>query len=994
MSVKHLIRAVLFDLDGVVVFTDRYHYLAWKRLADEQGWQFDEELNHRLRGVPRMPALQIILDHNRVTIDDAEKELLASRKNDYYTQMIESINEGDLYPGALPFIEKLRVQGVKTGLCSSSKNARTVLDKLNLTRLFDTVVTGHDFSKAKPDPEIFLLAARRLGIPPFHCLVFEDAPSGIEAALAARMKAVGVGSKEVLADAPEVITRYDDVDMDALLDSGRPWRLPAEPWTIAETRISPARTQYWESLLALTNGFMGLRGTYEEDDPALAEFAYPGMFLNGIYDYEPYHHVISFPGYPQRRHVMLNLCDWRIINLVVDGERFSMFSGTLSDYRRELDMRRGIVTRSLVWESPRGKRVRIRTTRLVSMVRRHSAVIRYEVAPLNFDGPIILESVTKGKMRSGQLKDDCVIIIEHGTAGDVRYFVDRPRTAEFRAVMAVVHHLDAAGQSTRTETEDLGERFIDRFVVEATRDRTVTLDKFACFHTDVETPIWDLLPTSASAVTRDRADGFDALLREQTEFWSRYWDVADIEIDGNVADQQAVRFAMFHLRQSHPEDDRRSISACGMTGDHYWGHVFWDTEMYIAPHFIYTQPETVRSLLMYRYHLLDQARRRAREMDGIGALYAWNSISGEECGIVYEAATAEYHLVSDIAYAIWRYVSATGNKDFLYHCGAEMIFETARFLADRGKFIPLRDNRFCINVVCGPDEYGCGVNNNCYTNMLARWHFRYACRVYDEMREARPEMFAELAGRIGLAPQEREIWQRAADNMYVPYHEALGIHAQDDSFLYLDPVDMNTLPLFTDLRNQTHPLNLWRMQVAKQADVVLLMFVLGDQFTAEQKRANYDYYEPRTNHGSSLSPAIHSVIASEVGRLDDAYNYFRHSAMMDINDFKDNTAGGVHAACLGGTWMAVVNGFAGMRDYESGLLFDPVLPGAWQGYRFKLRWRGRLIAVEVAADKAVYRLLDGAGMRFTAAGREMELSAASPTATSAVRRPAESAGAV
>ena len=985
VNMKHIIRAVLFDLDGVVVFTDKYHYLAWKRLADEQGWQFDEELNHQLRGIPRMPALQIILDHNHVVIDEAQKETLATRKNDYYKQMIESIDNSDLYPGVVPFIEKLRAQSVKIGLCSSSKNAQTVLDKLGLTRLFDTVVTGHDFRNAKPDPEIFLLGAERLGVPAFHCLVFEDAFSGIEAALAARMKAVGVGTTEVLPNAPEVIRRYDEIDIDTLLDAGRPSRLPVEPWTIAETRVNRTRSQYWESLLALTNGFMGLRGTYEEDDPALADWAYPGMFLNGIYDYEPYHHVVSFPGYPQRRHVMLNICDWRIINLIVDGERFSMFSGKLSDYRRELDMRRGIVTRGFVWESPSGKRVRVRTTRLVSMARRHSAVIRYEVAPLNFDGVIELESVIKGKARSGELKDDCIEIIEQGTASDARYFVSRPKTADSRVAMAFVHLLNSAGRSSRSAIEERGGQFIERFTVEAASNSIVTLDKFACFHTSIETPLWDLLPTAVSGAIRDLNDGFDTLLREQTDFWSRYWDLADIQIDGNAADQQAVRFAIYHLRQSNPEDDHRSISACGMTGDHYWGHVFWDTEMYISPHFVYTQPETVRPLLMYRYHLLDQARRRAREMGGVGALYAWNSISGEECGVVYEAATAEYHLVSDIAYAIRRYVSATNDTEFLYRYGAEILFETARFLADRGKFIPARDNKFCINVVCGPDEYGCGINNNCYTNMLAQWHFRYACRVYDEMFQSRPSEFAELVARIGLAPEERRLWQRAADEMYIPYSKELGIHAQDDSFLYLDPVDMSSLPLFTDLRNQTHPLNLWRMQVAKQADVVLLMFVLGDQFTPEQKRANYEYYEPRTNHGSSLSSSIHSIAASEVGRPEDAYIYFRHSALMDINDFKDNTAGGVHSACLGGTWMAVVNGFAGMRDYEGGLQFNPQLPAAWESYRFKLRYRGRLIAVEVRPEGASYRLLEGTGIEFTAAGRTIRLSPQNPAASSSVR---------
>jgi alpha,alpha-trehalose phosphorylase len=985
---KHLIEAALFDLDGVVVFTDKYHYLAWKRLADEQGWAFDEQLNHQLRGIPRMASLQVILDHNRVSLSDQEKEALADRKNGYYKELLGSINEDDLYPGVVPFMERLRAQGTKLCLCSSSKNARTVLDKLDLARFFDGVVTGHDFRKAKPDPEIFLLGAERLGVPAFHCIVFEDAYSGVEAGLAARMRVIGVGAKEVLTNAPETIRSYDEIDVEALLDSGRPARITPEPWTVAETKVNPARAQYWESLLALTNGFMGLRGTYEEDDPALADFAYPGMFLNGIYDYEPYHHLISFPGYPQRRHVMLNLCDWRIINLIVDGQRFSMFSGKVSEYRRELDLRKGVVTRSLVWESPAGRRVRIRTTRLVSMVRRHSAAIRYDVTPLDSDVHLVFESVVHGKARSGELKEDHVEIVDQGADGDACYFVTRPKIAQSRVGMAFAHRINApAGQEVTLSADTTRETVIERFALSATKDEAVALDKHACFYSSVETAEAHACAEAVAGVEKNRADGFELLLAEQSDFWRRYWDVADIEIQGNMGDQQAVRLAMFHLRQSNPEDDYRSISACGMTGDHYWGHVFWDTEMYISPHFIYTQPETVRPLLMYRYHLLDQARRRAREMGGIGALYSWNSISGEECGVVYEASTAEYHLVSDIAYALWRYVAATNDREFLYRYGAEMLFETARFLSDRGKFIPVRGNQFCINVVCGPDEYGCGINNNCYTNVLAQWHFRYACRVYDDMRQERPEQFAELSERIRLQPEDRQLWQRAADNMYVPYSSELGIHEQDDSFLYLDPVDIRKLPRFTDLRNYTHPLNLWRMQVAKQADVILLMFVLGDQFSPQQKRANYDFYEPRTNHGSSLSPSMHSLVAAEVGRLDDAYIYFRHSAFMDINDFKDNTAGGVHSACLGGTWMAVINGFAGMRDHESGLLFDPTLPAAWESFRFKIRYRGRLIEVTVNRQGASYRLLEGAALRFLAAGRPVELSPANPTAGSTVRLP-------
>lgn len=972
---KHLIRAALFDLDGVVVFTDRYHYLSWKRLCDEKGWDFNEEVNHRLRGIPRMASLLEILDHNRRVLPLDEREALCEKKNAYYLELLEGINEGDLYPGVVAFLQALKARGVLLGLCSSSKNAQRVLDLLNLSPLFDTVVTGHDFKHAKPDPEVFLTGAARLRVPPFHCVVFEDAYSGVQAARAAKMRCIGVGSPEVLTNAVETIQRYEEIDLDALLDTGRPQRVVPEPWGVSEIRVNPRRAQYWETLFALTNGFMGLRGTHEEDDDVLRPHAYPGFFLNGIYDYEPYQHIVSFPGYPQQRHVMLNLCDWRIIHLEVGGERFSLGSGRITDYRRTLDVQRGVVERRLTWESPGGRRVRIRTTRLVSMTRRHSAAIRYEVTLVAGSGPVVFESVIHARARKGQLAAEHVELVDMACRDNRRYLVCKPKTASFTVAGAFCHALTARSASAGSNhlcCRD--ESFVERFEVPARQGETLIFDKHACFHTSIETPEGDVLLQALEGVATDRTAGFDVLLAEQTSFWRTHWETADIEIRGNVVDQQAVRFALFHLRQSNPEDDHRSISACGMTGDHYWGHVFWDTEMYILPSFLYTRPETVRPLLMYRYHLLDRARERAKEMGGIGALYAWNSISGEECGIIYEASTAEYHLVSAIAYAIWRYTKATGDSEFLYAYGAEMLFETARFLADRGKFIPLRDGRFCLNVVCGPDEYGCGINNNCYTNLMAQWHFGFACRVYDRMAAECPQRLAALAERIGLSADERALWQRAADRMYVPYHEGLGIHMQDDSFLYLDPVDMQTIPRFTDIRELVHPLNLWRMQVAKQADVVLLMFVLGDRFSLDQKRRNYAYYEPRTNHGSSLSPSIHSIVAAEIGRTDEAYTFFRHSALMDLNDFKNNTAGGVHSACLGGTWMAVVNGFAGMRDYESGLQFRPVLPDAWDGYRFRLRYEGRLLEVDVRREKVTYQLLDGPSVEFVANDRMVRLA--------------------
>lgn len=972
----HQIKAVLFDLDGVIVFTDKYHYRAWKRLADEMGWAFDEEVNNGCRGVPRLASLKVILDHNKITLPPDQMNALADRKNGYYTESLRTMSRDDICPGAASFLKALKKRGTKLGLCSSSKNADTVLERLGLRRYFDAVVTGNDITHAKPHPEIFLLGAQRLRIPPFHCLVFEDAPSGIQAAAAAGMKSIGVGPAELLSDAPFTIQSYDEIDPDAVLDTGRPRRVKAEPWCVAQTNVEPRRAQYWETLFALSNGFIGLRGAFEEDDETLRPHSCPGMYLNGIYDYEPYHHLWYFPGFATRTHAMLNLADWRIINLIVDGERFSMFSGTVTGFRRALDMKRGVTTRSLVWESPRGARVRIKTTRLVSMARRHNAAIRYEVVPLTPCERIVFESVVHEDVHSGALAGQNHVVRQHRhVSGADADYLFATRDAPFTFSMALTHRVEGPAATCFSVSAEQGEKsLVTRICVPALEGSPIVLEKHAAFFTSIETGASRLVERARDAVAEAGSRGFSRLMAEHAARWKRYWAAADITIDGDVRDQQALRFSLFHLRQSHPEDPMRSISANGMTGDHYCGHVFWDTEMYMAPHFLYTEPEIVKPLLMYRHGILDKARERAAQMQGAGALYSWNSISGEECCVVFEAATAEYHLESAIAYAVWRYVHATGDTDFLHDYGAEILFETARFIAGRGAFIPHKGGKFCINAVCGPDEYGCGVNNNCYTNVMAQWHLRYARDVYETMKSDAPDQLARLTAKINLSGDELELWKRAADNMYIPFNAALGIHEQDDSFLSLDPVDMNAIPRNTDIRELMHPLNLWRMQVAKQADVVLLMFVQGQQFGARVKKRNFEFYEPRTCHGSSLSACIHSIMAAETGRLDLAYDFFRQSARMDLDDFKNNTRSGVHSACLGGTWMAMVNGFAGMRDYPAGLSFSPMLPAAWKGYSFKIRYRGSRIALKVARGGATFTLLSGPAVSVTVRGRKITLA--------------------
>lgn len=942
---RHQIRAVLFDLDGVVVFTDKYHYLGWKKLADEKGWDFDEEVNHGCRGVPRMASLQVLLDHNNVELSLEEKEGLADTKNEYYKELLKQINDDDIYPGVVPFLKKLQVEGIRMAICSSSKNASPVLDALDLTQYFDAVITGNDIENPKPDPEIFIKGATAVNMHPLHCLVFEDAESGVDAAHAAQMKCIGVGPADRLPNAHECIIDYDEIDLQALLDAGRIKAIPAEPWNVSEDALKKNRFTYWETAFALSNGVFGVRGTFEESAPGYDE--YPATLVNGVCGYEPYRHIFKTPGYPETRHSILNMADWINMDLTVDGETFSVAKAKLGSHRRSLDMKRGVLEREFVWETLSGKTVKVKTERLVSMVRRQVGALRYAVAaPEGCD--VSLKSCTRLVMKSAVMSGEQVRV-EKMTSD---FALQELTTADDRVAVAQAYSLDG-------EKETEGTNWIFTCSVSG----SVVLDKFFAVASTMDGNGFEKLVVDE--LNAARVTGFDQLREEQSAFWAQYWNDADIEIEGNVQEQQAVRFSLFHLRQGNPEKGNRSIGANGLTGDGYSGHVFWDTEMYMLPAYIYTQPETVRPLLEYRYSILDKARERAVQMQGKGALFSWNSVKGEECGHVYEAATAEYHLLSDIAYAIELYDRMTGDEGFVFTQGAEMLFEMCRFLEDRG--CRVAGKGFCLNVVCGPDEYGCGVNNNAFTNVMAQSMFNYAVSVYGRMKESDGGLFE----KIGLTADEVAVWKQAADDMFIPHNTERGLTPQDDSFFDMDPVDMDLIPKNTDIRPYYHPLNLWRMQVVKQADVLLLMFVHGNRFSKELKEKNYRYYEPKTNHGSSLSPCVHSIIASEIGLKENAYRFFRQTALMDINDFKNNTGGGVHSACLGGCWMAIVNGFAGMRDYPEGLEFNPVLPEAWTRYSFPMVYKGSRIRVTVDHDGARVELIDGTPLSLKLCGKEI-----------------------
>ena len=966
------IKACLFDLDGVIVFTDKYHYLAWKKVSDRYGWDFNESVNNRLRGVSRAESLNIILRHNNTDISDDEKQRIMKAKNDLYIELLQNINDDDIYPGSIEFLKNIHSRGIKTALCSSSKNAEMVLNALGIKGLFDEIVTGNDIKHTKPDPEIFTLAAEKLRIPAFHCVVFEDSLAGIQGATAAGMKTVGVGNRvEVEECADEFIEKYDSINIDTFIESGKKAPFTPAEFDIIEPPYKKREERHIESMFALVNGYMGVRGTYDESYDEDESAQSPGMFINGVYETEPIHHPWYCNGFAENEQYTVNLADWRIVNVYVDGEKAGFSKGKMLSHNRVLDMKHGVLKREFVWESESGKQIKVNSIRIVNMTREHSAEVKYTVTPINFDGEIKLESVVVKTMPiNGK---DATENVCFGAVDDIKYIVTRTKTTDIKIAAAIKNVFKTDSENVIDECFEEN-KYIFCAVVNAERGIGITLEKYVSFFTSEDDKTQDIIRMAADSLRVNLADSFDKLYKLQCDFWEKHWESGDIKINGNLADQQAVRFNLFQLRQQLPTSGKTSIGATGLTGPVYSGKVFWDTEMYIMPYLNYIDPKITKPLLMYRYNILDKARERAQQMDGDGAMYSWCSINGEETSVVFEASTAEYHLQPDIAFAIKRYYLSSGDDDFMNKYGNEIVFETAKYMLGRGEFVEAQNGKFCINAVCGPDEYACGVNNNFYTNFMTKNHFEFAVDMYEHMQKEFPNEFEQLSKKIGLTPEIAGLWKKAADNMYYRYNEDLGIYEQDDSFVRNNTVDMELIPKNFDIRKILHPLNLWRIQVLKQADVLLLMFTMGDLFTADEKKRNYEYYEPKTNHGSSLSAAVHSIIAAETGKNADAYAYFRSAAYMDISDFKHNTDGGIHAACLGGVWMSVVNGFLGMRDYDKGLIFAPSIPKAWESVETKINYRGSVIGIKADKAKTVYTLLSGKSLRFTSGDMLVELS--------------------
>ena len=775
-------------------------------------------------------------------------------------------------------------------------------------------------------------------------------------------------------------------------------RFPVDPWRLIETRYS--EDGVGETLFGVGNGYLGLRGNHIEGRGAHEH----GTFINGLHETWPIRHAEQAYGFAEVGQTIVNAPDAKVMRVYVDDEPISFDEADVREYRRTLDMRTGVLERVVVWETPSGKRVRMRDERIVSFEERHLAVLRLEVVVENADAPVTVScqminrqdgagvyAGTPNEAKSGFDPRKSEKIAER-VLEPSEYWQDGLRSALSYSVAASGMTVAVvADHIIETENDYTSRALIEAdisknvFRVQAKAGVPITVTKLVSYHTSRGVPPRELVDRCRRSLDRVAFEGVQAQFDRQAEWLAAFWERSDVQIGGHDDIQQATRWCLLQLAQASARADGTGVPAKGVSGSGYSGHYFWDTEIYVLPFLTYTSPQWARNALRARALMLPAARRRASQLNEAGALFPWRTINGEAASAYYAAGTAQYHINADVSFALGKYVRATGDEDFLRREGIDIAIETARLWATLGFWRTSRlvadtsedsVETFHIHGVTGPDEYTTVVNDNLYTNVMARYNLRYAARVVREAREANGEEFARVVERTGLAEGEAEGWERAADAMFIPFSETLGIHPQDSLFLEREVWDLaHTPPEQRPLLLHFHPLVIYRFQVLKQADVVLALFLQGNHFTPEEKKADFDYYDPLTTGDSTLSAVVQSILAAEVGYQDLALQYFRQSLFVDLHDLHHNAADGVHVASAGGVWTALVCGFGGMRDYAGELSFDPRLPADWPSLSYPLQWQGSTLQITLTTDELRVHVGSGGPVSFTV--REVAYTATS-----------------
>ncbi|NTV98579.1 MAG: glycoside hydrolase family 65 protein [Chlorobiaceae bacterium] len=735
--------------------------------------------------------------------------------------------------------------------------------------------------------------------------------------------------------------------------TGQLLSLSTEEWLLRRRgfRNSEKSIQINESLLTVGNGYLNIRGSLEE----LPHGHNGGMYISGIYDKSEaaVEELVKCPM-------------WTDVSVWVEGHKYCLSTCKALRHEQTLDMKKGILHRRTTFRNPHGKIITLETSRLAFMHDDHLGYMQVKITPRNFSGPIRVftglngEVYNRGYFPRETVKHLHLEKIERGKT--FMYLEMKTRERGIKISEAASWKLiSPSDYNYRVEPRIYGEKFTSEITIDAEKGKTYVFEKLAVVLTSREIEADKMFPGTICRLKRFIRNGVNSELQAHLDVWEKKWRQSDIQIRGDEKAQHALRFNIYQLLINGPTRPA-SIGAKFLSSEGYLGHIFWDTEIFVLPFFIYNFPEAARNMLLYRYNTLEGAKKNAVKKGYLGAKYAWESATtGEDVTprfasklertirLIY-TGMEEDHIVSDVIYGVEKYFRVTGDEQFLLDYGMEMVFLTAQFWASR----VLRNGRYYeIRCVIGPDEFHEHIDNNGYTNFMAKWHLRLAYLLYQYMQKNNAEQLDKLAEKIGLEQKEVETWLEIGRSMKMNYDPESKLYEQFDGYFSLRDY------VIENFDRKSHPLlprgvnyrNIQSTQLIKQADVLAMMMLFPHAFSDEEKIANFDFYEPRTTHQSSLSHCMHAMMGLAAGRRTKAYSYFMKTALCDMENLHDNTALGIHSAAVGGTWQTAVSGFGGFSIKSDRLVLKPWLPKKWESLSFKVQWKERLVDVTVYHDR-------------------------------------------
>lgn len=741
-----------------------------------------------------------------------------------------------------------------------------------------------------------------------------------------------------------------------------------DPWKIREEGFDKSRSEVSESIFSLGNEYMGVRGYFEEGysgDTLL------GSYFNGVYENNPEENRVQYKGIVKRSHFMVNAVNWLAAEILLDSEPLDLNTLEVSDFQRELDLRSGVLTRSFTVTTKDGKNCAFEFERFLDMEKAEYGYQRIKVTAFSDDLALTLTTGVDFNTIHQSQEQNFWQEVKNGVVANRAGVVGQTITTKQKIYSGFTVENN---QSLVAEPVQRDKFSGLKFNVQLEKGKSFEIKKFVTNLVSKQPIDNEVLWSKGQELNEMQvAVDYDSAKARQADYWKSVWDKYDIEIIGDELNQQGIRFCIFQLQQTyHGQNPSNNIGAKGLTGESYGGHAFWDTETCCLPFYLLNNMSAAKNLLEFRYHTLPEARNRATELDCTGACYPIATLNGNEASDLWQHASLQFQPSTGVAYGIYHYVNLSNDKVFLYGHGVEMLIEISRFLESRGDWSPTGD--FGFFGVMGPDEFQMMVNHNAYTNYMAKKTFEYTLKVLDEIKSTQPERLTELQAELLLNDQEMNTWQHCADKTLI-LENSEGVIEQHDGFFKLPHVDIDKIPVedFPLYHNWSYD-RIYRNDMIKQPDVLMFQFLYNQDFSQESKRINYQFYEPKTIHESSLSPSIHSILAAELGRNKEAYDFFGFATRMDLDNYNRNTREGLHTTSIAAAWMNIVYGFGGVRTDGQGLVLAPMIPDQWQEYSFNIAYQEALIHVAVDKKTVSFILMEGKSVDVTIYGQSVQLS--------------------